>query len=178
MSTLNCVKQEYSSANTAINTTKLPAIYNALNPTALWGLKIFDYGIGKVQTLHNIQRWGIINNITVIGYDKFNLPRRYNQDMLKHLPKSNIIICSNVICTIKEDQIVQSIIDTITKQSKPFFFKLYECNKSGIGSSNKPDCWQRNMRTKDYLTYFNWNNSNPIIYKGYITTEEGRKYLK
>lgn len=172
------LQQEFSSANTSVNTHRLPAIYNALNPSILRGLNIFDYGVGKVKTLHNVQRWGIINNIAVIGYDKFNLPRRYNQDMLKRLPNSNIIICSNVINTIKEDEIVQSIINLITQQSKPFFFKIYEGNKSGIGTSNKPNCWQRNMRTKDYLTYFNWNNSNPIIYKGYITTEEGKRHLK
>lgn len=172
------LQQEFSSANTSVNTHRLPAIYNLLNPTKLWGSVIFDYGVGKVQTLNHIARWGLENDVTILGYDKFNLPADYNRDMLKQSYKANILICSNVICTIKEDYIVQHIIDFIVMHNKPFFFKIYEGDKSGIGKPSKKDCYQRNMRTKDYLTYFNWGSSNPIIYKGYITTEAGKEYLK
>ena len=178
MKKLSNLTQEFSSANTSINITKLPAIYNKLNPIEMWGLTIFDYGVGKVKTLNNIARWGLENDITILGYDKFNLSSDYNRDMLKQVYKADVFICSNVICTIKEDEIVQSIIDFILQYNKPFFFKIYEGNKSGVGKPSKKDCYQRNMKIKDYLTYFNWGNSNPIVYKGCITTEEGKKYLK
>ena len=40
------MKQKFTSANTSINTTKLPAIYNMLPLEKLRGLTIFDYGCG------------------------------------------------------------------------------------------------------------------------------------
>ena len=72
------------------------------------------------------------------------------------------------------------IIDEIVQLSntKPYFFKIYEGNKSEVGKQTKKDCWQRNQKTKDYLQHFNFSETTPMIYKGFITNEKGKELLK
>ena len=79
------------------------------------------------------------------------------------------------------DEIIQMIINEIIKLSntKPYFFKIYEGNKSGVGKQTKKDCWQRNQKTKDYLQQFDFAGIYaPIVYKGFITNEKGKELLK
>ena len=73
------------------------------------------------------------------------------------------------------------IINEIIKLSntKPYFFKIYEGNKSGIGKQTKKDCWQRNQKTKDYLQQFDFTGIYaPVIYKVFITNEKVKELFK
>lgn len=175
-----------TSKNTSINTSKLPAIYNKIDWEQFRGQRVFDYGCGKIETVRNIMKFLEPYDITLIPYDKFNLPSDYNRSSLQHMWEADVYICSNVLNVIDSNDIIQDIIGEITYYStknskispKPFFFKIYEGDKSGLQKESQDDCWQRNCKTEDYITFFNWYYIFPIKYKGFITIPSAKKYLK
>ena len=175
------MKQQFTSKNTSINTKRLPTIYSKLNLERLRDKTIFDYGSGKIETVRLIREKLEAYDIDYIPYDIYNLSPADNCYALERRKESDIYICSNVLNVIKEDEIVQRIIDEIIQLSntKPYFLKIYEGNKSGIGKQTKKDCWQRNQKTKDYLQQFDFGKiSTSIVYKGFITNEKGKELLK
>lgn len=178
------MKQKFSSKNTCINTTKVPAIYSKLNLEKLRNKIMFDYGAGRIETVRLIRALLEPYDIDYIPYDPYNLSEGDNCYAWENRLEADIYICSNVLNVIKEDDIVQEIIDDLTNWStkpdnnnKVFFFKIYEGDKSSIGKKSKNDCWQRNQRTKEYLN-FNWDFMYPTIYKGFITNQKGKELLK
>lgn len=181
------LKQEFTSKKTSINTTKLPAIYSKLNLEKLRGKKIFDYGAGKPETCQIIRNELWKYRIEHISYDKYNLPKEVNRHNLASALTADVFVCSNVLNVIKEDDIIQDIIETIAYKSlknvnriehKPFFFTMYDGDKSGVGKQSQDDCWQRNQKLQSYLKDFNWGFMYPVKYKCVITNIEGKEYLK
>ncbi len=181
------LKQEFTSKKTSINTTKLPAIYSKLDLEKLRGKKIFDYGAGKPETCQIIRNELWKYRIEHISYDKYNLPKEVNRRNLASALTADVFVCSNVLNVIKEDDIIQDIIETIAYKSlknvnriehKPFFFTIYDGDKSGVGKQSQDDCWQRNQKLQSYLEDFNWGFMYPVKYKGVITNIEGKEYLK
>lgn len=181
------LEQEFTSKRTSINTKKLPAIYSKLDLNKLVGKKIFDYGAGKPETCQIIRNELWKYRIEYIPYDKYNLPEELNRQNLASAVRADAFICSNVLNVIKEDAIIQNIIETIAYKSlrsntqfnhKPFFFTIYDGNKSGIGRQSQDDCWQRNQKLQSYLDDFNWGFMCPLKYKGVITNNAGKEYLK
>ena len=175
------MKQQFTSKNTSINTKRLPTIYSKLNLERLRDKTIFDYGSGKIETVRIIREKLETYDIDYIPYDIYNLSPADNCYALERRKEADIYICSNVLNVIKEDEIVQRIIDEIIQLSNttPYFFKIYEGNKSGIGKQTKKDCWQRNQKTKDYLQQFDFGKiSTSIVYKGFITNEKGKELLR
>lgn len=175
------MKQQFTSKNTSINTKRLPTIYSKLNLERLRDKTIFDYGSGKIKTVRLIREKLESYDIDYIPYDIYNLSPADNCYALERRKEADIYICSNVLNVIKEDDIVQMIIDEIVQLSntKPYFFKIYEGNKSEVGKQTKKDCWQRNQKTKDYLQQFDFGKiSTSIVYKGFITNEKGKELLK
>lgn len=179
--------QEFTGKKTSINTTKLPAIYSKLNLEKLRGKTIFDFGAGKPETCQIIRNELWKYRIDYIPYDKYNLPEELNRQNLASALTADIFICSNVLNVIKEDDIIQSIIETIAYKSlrsntqfnhKPFFFTIYDGDKSGIGKQSQDDCWQRNQKLQSYLDDFNWGFMYPVKYKSVITNNAGKEYLK
>ena len=175
-----------TSKNTSINTSKLPAIYNKIDWEQFKGQRVFDYGCGKIETVRNIMKFLEPYDITLIPYDKFNLPSDYNRSSLQKIWQADVFICSNTLNVIDSDFIVQDIIAEITYNAthisrihpKPFFFTIYEGDKSGQQKESQDDCWQRNWKTEDYITYFNWYYTFPIKYKGCITIPSAKQYFK
>lgn len=175
-----------TSKNTSVNISKLPAIYNQIDWEQLRGKTVFDYGCGKIETVRNIMRFLEPYDITLIPYDKFNLPGDYNRDSLDRMYKADIFICTSVLNVIDSDDVIQDIIREITYYAtkndkispKPIFFKVYEGDKSGEQKESQDDCWQRNWRTEDYITFFNWYYTYPIKYKGFITIPSAKQYFK
>ena len=175
------MKQQFTSKDTSINTKKLPTIYSKLNFEKLRDKTIFDYGSGKIETVRIIREKLESYDIDYIPYDIYNLSNADNCYALERRNEADVYICSNVLNVIKEDDIVQMIIDEIVQLSntKPYFFKIYEGNKSEVGKQTKKDCWQRNQKTKDYLQQFDFGKiSTSIVYKGFITNEKGKELLK
>lgn len=161
------MEQIYESANTSINSKKLPAIYNKIN----WGLvqilsphvffKVLDYGCGRYQ--NHLKEFINSKGGIFYGYDPFWNPDFENDDALNCHP--DIVICSNVLNVIKEDKIVMDINKKIRSFGVPYFIKIYEGDKSNIGRETKKGCWQRNQETSQYLFHQSENCKNQIIYK-------------
>lgn len=150
-------RQNYSSMNTSINSTKLPRIYNVIdwekvkkmNKTPL----VFDYGCGR-YTAH-IRDFLLSQDILYFGYDPYWKPEcsMTKDDILRIKP--TVILCSNVLNVIKENSVVDSIhkifIDKFNSDATPYFITIYEGDKTGVGKETKKDCWQRNEPTDSYL---------------------------
>lgn len=173
--------QTITSANTSVNSTCLPAIYNKINwlkfkmkmkekgveiPTVL------DFGCGK-YTAH-IRDAVLSCGCNWAGYDPYN-GYKCVDNYWELLDKPiDLIICSNVLNVIKEWEIIVGIHAFLRKKRKlyntPYFIKIYEGDKSCVGRETKKDCYQRNEPTGNYMY------CDEIIHKGIILRYED-KYL-
>lgn len=161
--------QTYTSKDTSINSTKLPAVFRRAKLTAPL---VMDYGCGK-HTEHIRKH---VNNLhkAYLPFDPYNQPDERNaatatlvcNAMYRRLPVD--VICSNVLNVIDDDGEVQKIarhIEQITTASGGrAFITVYEGNRSGIGKQTGPDQFQRNAPLRDYLRFFR----NATIHNGMI----------
>lgn len=148
--------QIYSSRSTSINSRKLPKIYS----TVSFGFNpVLDYGAGR-YTGH-IKRW---MEGEYLPFDPFNQTHEVNAQTLRRVRKAIadqeplMVICSNVLNVINDDDVVQKIADRITYIAKKTggraYVTVYEGNKSGIGRQTGIDQYQRNEPLKNYLRFF------------------------
>lgn len=131
------MKQMYTSADTSINSKKLPAIYGIVkikeNETAI------DYGCGKFFDNYNLPQ-------NICGYDPYNrvdlsvLERRYDK-----------VLCSNVLNVIKEYEVRQELLETLKSLGRTVYITVYEGNGTGIGRVTKKNCYQLNRKRGDYI---------------------------
>ena len=161
--------QTYTSANTSINSAKLPAIYNKINwhRAILTNETIMDYGCGKFNNAKDFVE-GI--GFEWHGYDKYNRSKEENGmvlDFLLEKGTADIVICSNVLNVIDSEEEVKKIARIIRNYSKHYFVTVYEGDKSGKGRITKNDCYQRNESVKEYLK----KKTNAVGCRGVITTE-------
>ena len=152
--------QRYTSAETSVNTTKLPFLFSHLESLIGKAEKpdhfILDIGCGK-ETTHIRDKveslgWGYI------GYDP------YNQDedgqniarLAMSLFPISVATLSNVVNVIDDDQaMIEAIRMGISHAvSHVALVTIYEGDGSGVGRVTKNDCYQRNMKRKDYLPLF------------------------
>lgn len=140
------MNQKYSSANTSINSTKLPAIYK-LREETLKGKKILDIGGGKYDTA---KIWASENESVVAIYDKFNRSEEENREALS-FQGYDISILSNVLNVIQETEIRRDLITLALDKAPVVYVTVYEGNGTGIGAVSKKDCWQENRKTDDYV---------------------------
>lgn len=151
--------QTYSSANTSINSTKLPVLYSKID--FFHFDSVLDYGCGK---FNNGKDFCESIGIQWFGYDPYNRTEEENREACTSL--FDAILCSNVLNVIDSEEVIQSIVDAIVGTEVAFFVTVYEGNGSGVGSPTKADCYQRNEKTKDYLRFF---PEGTVIRKGVIT---------
>lgn len=172
-----------SSRNTSVNTTKLPAVYNAIKWDKLQDtfgeLAVFDYGCGR-RTDHIrsfLQRKGIDYYITFDPYWESDVGLNDFEKLLKNcktrLEAQPVIVCSNVLNVISEwDKEVLAIKKYFLDSKQIYFVKVYEGDKSGQGRITKEDCWQWNKPAKDYIT-----SPFEVVYKGIITCPLYTRFL-
>lgn len=175
--------QTYSSANTSVNTMKLPAIYNKLYWQILkyWGggkLGVFDIGCGKetshiIDFLHN-------KDIKYFGYDPYWGPI-YTKDEFNDIfdkftwyNGQPIILCSNVFNVLHPWKEVEELKEWIKFFQYPWFATVYEGDKSGVGKQSKSDCWQWNKKITAYCN----KKDNEVIYKGVLTDKNFLGFIK
>jgi len=166
------MKQEYSSKYTSINSKKIPAIYNKINWDALktnlnkTKLSLLDYGAGRFTD--HIKNFCEERGIEYYWYDPNTTP------VCNYLPDTvfDVVVCSNVLNVIKEDKIVAEIHKDIVCMNKPYFFSIYEGNRSGISKRTKPDCWQRNEKIEKYA------QQDEKIRKNVLTKQDYVQYIK
>lgn len=131
--------QEYTSADTSINSSRLPKLYTAMQGE-LFGKSVIDYGCGKFLDSYKERV-----NFNLSGYDPYNYNRPEN------LQKSyDIAICSNVLNVIKEQEIRTKVLETLKGLAPICMITVYEGDGSGIGKATKKDCYQLNRKAKEY----------------------------
>lgn len=143
--------QEFDSADTSINSSKLPAVYKLISiPEGTVGV---DFGGGRFNNaVEYIRDLGA----TLCVYDPYNRTAQHNREMLKTLKANggaDWAVNSNVLNVIKEPEARQSVlrnISKITKSGAPIYITVYE----GRGDSKEGPTksgYQLNRKTQDYL---------------------------
>lgn len=150
---MTTVTQTYTSANTSVNSKRLPAIYKKINwdkiKTNYGDLVVLDIGAGK-YTQH-IKEYIESKGGEYIPYDPYNISPADNLYASANFHRATAIICSNVFNVIKEMDVIYDLHGMITKYNVPYFISVYEGDKSWIGHETKKGCWQRNETIDAYL---------------------------
>ena len=149
---LETTEQEFSSKDTSINSSKLPAIYKLVNFPK--GSVVLDFGGGRydngVEYLNSIGCEGYV-------YDPYNRTSEHNSEVVKAIRANggaDIVLNSNVLNVIKEAAARRTVLKNIKKLVKPsgkVYITVYEGNGSGQGKQSKADSFQLNRKTADYL---------------------------
>lgn len=174
------LNQQYDSAKTSINSKKLPAIFNKIDFMALSSngdrpLLIVDYGCGKYWDFTQKklrEMWQDKIYFSYIAADPNFQPYNHNHleeevnKWRENFPNGGVvIICSNVLNVIKEDNIIHELKKRLFAITPIVFFSVYEGNRSGIGHESKPGCWQRNQRISEYVD----SSCFEIVRRGVLT---------
>lgn len=143
--------QEYDSAATSINSTKLPAIYRMVKLQP--GTVGVDFGGGKFNNAIDYLR---DQDVTLCVYDPYNRSAEHNREVLRTLRANggaDFAINSNVLNVIKEPEARKGVLENIkkiTKSGAPIYITVYEGRgdaKEGVTKSG----YQLNRKTADYL---------------------------
>lgn len=139
--------QKYTSKNTSVNTKRMPAAFNKIDWDEISnkyypnGFTVLDYGCGRdVSLARNIVE---SSGGTYIPYDPYWAPN-------SEAKKANVIVCSNVLNVIDDDEEVERIHNFIKNNSDIYYISVYEGDKSGVGKKTKDDCYQRNQTIESY----------------------------
>lgn len=145
------LKQEFSSADTSINSGRLPAIFHLINLEP--GTVNLDFGGGRFDNVATYyEKDGIMNLV----FDPFNRTSEHNQEVIKKLREiggADSATCSNVLNVIKEPenrlQVLKNI-KSLIKPGAPVYITVYEGKGNGEEGPTKSG-YQLNKKTKDYL---------------------------
>ena len=132
-------KQKYTSANTSINSTKLPAIYKMIADRISESDQVIDYGCGKYFDNYDLPE-------NFHGYDPYNRPDTEALDR-----DYNVALCSNVLNVIMEREQRIDLLKKLKELANKVFITVYEGNGSGVGKVSKNDCYQLNKKRGDYI---------------------------
>lgn len=133
------MKQKYTSADTSINSKKLPAIYGIIKGRVTENETVLDYGCGKYFDDYNLPE-------NFHGYDPFNRP---NEAELNR--QYDVALCSNVLNVIMEKEIRLDLLRTLQKLADRIMITVYEGDRTGEGKETKEDCFQLNRKKREYL---------------------------
>lgn len=146
-------EQEFTSANTSINSARLPAIFNMsgvhFNPDTI----NLDYGGGKFD---NATGELASKGVTNLVYDPYNRSASHNSEVIKTIKEhggADTATCSNVLNVIKEPAARTVVIKNIYKLLKPdgvVYFTVYEGTGKGDEGPTKSG-YQLNRKTGEYV---------------------------
>lgn len=145
------ISQEFTSENTSINSTKLPAIFKMVSFEP--GTTNIDYGGGRFDNVADyLTQYDVINLV----YDPYNRTPEHNKEVIKTLRRAggaDTATCSNVLNVIKEPEVRKNVLENISKIVKPggkVYITVYEGSGKGDEGPTKAG-YQLNRRTADYL---------------------------
>lgn len=144
-------EQEYTSANTSINSSKLPAIFKLIN--LLPNTINLDFGGGRFD---NASEYLATKDVTNLIYDPYNRSSEHNKNVLDTIRKNNgadTATCSNVLNVIKEENARHTVIQNIynlLKSNGIAYFTVYEGTGKGNEGATKSG-YQLNRKTVDYV---------------------------
>lgn len=169
------MQQTITSAKTSINSKKFPAIYNKLDWLALRqnakhsNPVVLDIGAGRY--IEHIKEFVESKGFTYAPYDPYNLPKSTNVLSLRLEP--DVIICSNVLNVIKEDDVIHNLHVMIRIRRCPFFITVYQGNKTSVGASTmNGQSYQRNAPLSSYIF-----SEQDITYRNVLTSSIYKKYI-
>jgi hypothetical protein len=143
------MSQEFSSKNTSVNT--ITKVYKRFKFKA--NSLILDYGGGKYDT--NKAYLESLGHSCYV-YDPYNRSKEENELALSSVLSrggADVVVCANVLNVIKEDSIIQEILQDILNYvhlGSKVYIQIYEGNKSGVGLPTSRG-YQRNEVTSQYL---------------------------
>lgn len=151
VSDLSHPEQEFDSAATSINSSKLPAIYKMVNFNE--GDVVIDFGGGRFD---NAVEYIKDKGATLVVYDPYNRSAEHNEQVLATLEENggaDAAVNSNVLNVIKEPEARQAVLQNIKKLLKPgapVYITVYEGRGDGVEGPTKSG-YQLNRKTEGYL---------------------------
>lgn len=148
---LETPEQEYTSAATSINFSKLPAVFRMINLQP--GTINLDYGGGRADNVEEALAPKKVRNLV---YDPYNRSAEHNKaviDRVKENGGADTITISNVLNVIKEPSVRQVVIKNaykLLKQDGTCYITVYEGRGDGVEGPTKAG-YQLNKPTKDYI---------------------------
>jgi len=93
-------------------------------------------------------------------YDPYNRSYIHNKTVINYFREkqgAEIIVCANVLCVIKEDEIIFDILEKIRsivskKVGSKIYIQIYEGDKSGVGKLTSKG-FQRNEKSVEYYKF-------------------------
>lgn len=144
-------EQEFDSAATSINSSKLPAVYRMVDFTP--GQVVIDFGGGKFDNAVNYLK---DKDVTLLVYDPYNRSAEHNKEVLRVIRENggaDAAINSNVLNVIKEPEARQQVLKNIKKLVKPgapIYITVYEGSGKGNEGPTKAG-YQLNRKTSRYI---------------------------
>lgn len=145
------ISQEFTSENTSINSTKLPAIFKLVKFEP--GTINVDYGGGKFDNVADyLTQYDVINLV----YDPYNRSAEHNKEVISTIRNAggaDTATCSNVLNVIKEPEVRQNVLSNMSKLVKSggtIYITVYEGKGDGAEGPTKSG-YQLNRKTADYL---------------------------
>lgn len=145
------IGQEFTSENTSINSSKLPAIFNLVSFEP--GTVNLDYGGGKFDNVAEyLTQYDVINLV----YDPFNRTPQHNKEVLNLIRQhggADTATLSNVLNVIKEEEVRINVLYNVKKLLKPggiLYITVYEGIKGREAGETKAG-YQLNRPTAEYL---------------------------
>jgi hypothetical protein len=164
--------QEFSSASTSINASKLPTAYTTIHREKGWrrGSRHIDVGGGKFDNaVKFLESQGVEGHV----YDPFNRTEEHNKEVMARAGKEQSDTASlfNVLNVIREPEYRRSALETAHGSLKPggrLFVSVYEGDRSRKGRKTKSDAWQNNLPLQDYLEEIKQLFPDAVIQRGVI----------
>lgn len=143
--------QQYSSAATSINSSKLPALFSMVDFKE--GSINLDYGGGRFDNVAEYlkDKYGATNLV----YDKYNRSAQHNKEVLEQVHKTggaDTVTLSNVLNVIAEASERLAVLRNckrFLKSGGTCYITVYEGSGKGEGAPTKSG-YQLNSKTKDY----------------------------
>lgn len=143
--------QQYSSAATSINSSKIPALFSMVDFKE--GSINLDYGGGRFDNVAEYlqDKYGATNLV----YDKYNRSADHNREVLNQVRQNggaDTVTCSNVLNVIAEESERLAVLRNCKRYLKSggtCYITVYEGNGKGEGAPTKSG-YQLNRKTKDY----------------------------
>lgn len=145
------INQEFTSENTSINSTKLPALFKMVSFQP--GTINLDMGGGKFDNVADyLSKYDVINLV----YDPYNRTKAHNREVVKTIRNAggaDTATCSNVLNVIKEPEARLAVLKNVSKLTKsgaPVYITVYEGRGDRKEGPTKSG-YQLNRKTADYL---------------------------
>lgn len=135
----NC-PQQYTSADTSINRSKMPRIYKLVADRLSETDRVIDYGCGKYFDEYNLPA-------NFVGWDPYN----YNTNKNVLNKEYDVALCSNVLNVVKEREVRREILEALKSLARKIFITVYEGDGDRKSRPTKRDCYQLHWKRGDYI---------------------------